>query len=185
MSKIVAVNLITNTGTYKLGSIVSAKDGSYYAIYPNKEWFKKTGTPQISPIKYSYHASGRRSRFTVGGDQTRVLEFGSEARVPIKSIKSSQGMIFLSLFDVNDNIEKMLDIAKGKRGYKEIVNLEASKYKNLTIRFFLVEKSFSLDKPRRDYKEVFRIKCDDIDILITTEDIWLGKPQKGKQKKKS
>lgn len=183
MGKIVAINLTTRTGIFKLGSIVSGKDGSYYAIYPNKEWFKRTGTPHISPIKYSYHASGRRSRFTVGGDQARVLEFGSEARVPIKSIKASQGMIFLSLFDVNNNIEKVLDAAKGKRGYKETVNLEASKYKDLTIKFFLTEKSFSLDKPRGDYKKVFRIKCDDIDILITTEDIWLGKPQKSKKKR--
>jgi len=185
MGKIVAVNLTTKTGTYKLGSIVSGKDGSYYAIYPNKEWFNKTGTPHISPIKYSYHGSGRRSRFTVGGDQARVLEFGSEARVPIKSIKASEGMIFLSLFDINDNIEKVLDIARRRRGYKEEVNLEASKYKDLTIRFFLADKSFTLDKPKRDYKEVFRIKCDDIDVIITTEDIWLGNAQQREKKKKS
>lgn len=178
MSKIVAVNLVTKSGTYRLGSVVSGKDGSYYAIYPNNSWSEKTGIPQVSPIKYSYHASGKSSRFTVGKDGARVAEFKRENRTPVKTIQDSTGMSFFSLFDIHDNIEKMLDPVEGKRGYKNVIEVNAEQYQHLTIRFFLAEKGFELDKPRRDYAEVHRFECEDVDVVVTIEDKWEGKDQK-------
>lgn len=174
MEKLIALNLKTKSGVYKLGSVIRGDDGSYYVIYPNNNWFKKTNASSVTPIKYSYHASGKRSRITVGPDKNRVAEFAEEIRKPIDSIDASEGMLYFSLFDIQNNIEKMLDIANKNRGYKEEIALDGGQYTNLTVRFFLANKSFQMNEPTRNYKEIFRVAQETIDVIITTEDVWLG-----------
>lgn len=174
MEKLIALNLKTKSGIYKLGSVIRGDDGSYYVIYPNNNWFKKTNAASVTPIKYSYHASGKRSRITVGSNKNRVAEFAEEIRKPVDSIEASEGMMYFSLFDIQNNIDKMLDIANKNRGYKEEIVIEGEQYANLTVRFFLANKSFRMNKPTKNYKEIFRVFQGTIDVIITTEDIWLG-----------
>lgn len=178
MHKLLSINLKTRSGVYKLTSIVCGKDGSFYIPYSSNQWLKKGGGSRLVPIKYTYHASGKRSRFTAGPDKKRLVEFGEKVRVPIKKIKDSVGLTYVSLFDVNNKIERFLDPLRGKRGYDHELEIESQKYKHITLRIFLAEKSFLLNKPSRKYVEVFRFPSEEVDVVVTTEDYWLGKLSK-------
>jgi hypothetical protein len=52
MDKLIALNLKTKSGIFKLGSVIRGDDGSYYVIYTNNNWFKKTNASSVTPIKY-------------------------------------------------------------------------------------------------------------------------------------
>jgi hypothetical protein len=82
--------------------------------------------------------------------------------------------MYFSFLNIQNNIEKMLDIANKNRGYKKEIVLVGDQYSNLTVRFFLANKSFQMNKLTRNYKEVFRVGQDNIDVIIATEDVWLG-----------
>jgi len=172
VNKLLAINIRIQEFVYKVASVIRGNDGSFYFVYSSSQYVENS-LPGANPIKYTYHSSGKRSRFTVGQTNKRIAEFGEELRVPIKDIESSVGTIYLSFFDINSLSTEMLDLSSTKRGYDKVWVIDSKEYKHLTIRFFLVDEPFSMRELRKKYKEVFHYSCGDINVVGVTEDAWL------------
>ena len=72
----------------------------------------------------------------------------------------------------------MLDKSANKHKYDTLFEIDAKKYKDLTINFFLAEKDFfDVNKVKEPYQQILVINLGDIDFIATTKDVWLGKKQ--------
>ncbi|MCX6806803.1 MAG: hypothetical protein NT135_01635 [Candidatus Berkelbacteria bacterium] len=80
----------------------------------------------------------------------------------------------MSLKNINDDLHKILDQATFNRRYNNHLTIDSKKYNDLTVKSFLSDKKFNLDNPSRNYKEIHLFDLGNLNLIITTEDKWLG-----------
>ena len=173
MGKFLAVNLEIGQTTYKLASAVIGSDQSFYISFSSRAWVDKK-VPGATPMKLDYHSSGKGPTVTVGSGSKRIATYREQPKTPIHQVSTSEPIGYFSLFEINHGFFHLLDTDRPNRGYEHALVIKSSQYKHLTVRFYIANKAFELTSPSHNYQEVQRYDAGVVDLLVATENIWLG-----------
>ncbi len=180
MKKLLAVNLKIGSQIYKLVSIVHSIDkngDNFYVFYSNTDWIKNHGGQSAIPIKYSRHATGYNNRFTFGPSKNRLGQFKADENVPIDQLDHAEGLIYLSLNNVDMSLVKLLDKVEKKREYLHTLIIDSKNYTNLTVQLFLSKKDYHLSSAKFSHKTIKAFPYREFKIVVTTRDLWID-PEK-------
>jgi len=170
--KLIKILLLNKRRQFRLCSVTRGNDRSIYFHFPINSELKRNNASAMSPVKYSYHPSGKMCRITGGEEKKRGFEFKSQKLPPIEKIKNPVGLCKMSFFDLKNNIGKFLD-KPGSNDYQNLITISSKNYSSLTIRVFLCAKDFSIPI-KRIYRETHIFPLDDIKVIITFQDLWVN-----------
>lgn len=169
-----AIDLHTKSGDFKLSGVQRGGDGSFYFPYASTDYICKVsgGVNNSVPVKYSRHVTGKKCRITVGPENNRLAEFAGEDKPKIGNIKLAEGATYVSLSDVNNNIEVVLDKSDGRPKYDNRLVINAKSYKNITLNFYIAKKDSFRQLPDKRWKEIHHYTINGFYIIVAVEDSW-------------
>lgn len=172
MKKLAKIDLSISNKRHKLFSLTRGVDGSIYVMF-----LMGIGHGKYNYSKFSYHPDGKSHIKVYSSGNITGIEMRFPQNIPLSEVKGIVNTNFtVSLKDLHNILFEGISLnnGEGKKDYSFYKEINSSEYNNITVRFFLLEKEYGYRLgSTRIYKQIFLINQEDIDILITLEDIWI------------
>jgi len=155
-----------NNKFYKFNTITVSNDGSLHIIAGMDSYLRLNGEEKNIPFKGTYHPSGFR-HFTQGFGENRTETFPKWTR-PHGEVIDSEGLMNFTIRKINEKNVKYLDEFIKFNKYKNIIEINAKDYIDLTIKYFFANKNFNPKGSSFLYNEVFEVELNNGKLLIAT-----------------